>query len=202
MLRRGRSQAAAQPRRPHSLRGKHAGARRLSSRRHHHHARRQNDRGAQHRRGRPHHPRRRHRPRAAHLQALGHPRILHAHRRGHHGARPSPRGTFHQRRKNGATPSSPPAKSTGELVWPLPIDDEFRENVLSEIATAKNTSFREGSACSSASFVKLWAEETPFVHFDIAGTAWTTKPPAHLEGGATGFGIRLTLAALRAGLPV
>ncbi len=93
-------------------------------------------------------------------------------------------------------------KTTGELVWPLPIDDEYKENVLSEIATAKNTSFREGSACSSASFVKLWAEETPFAHFDIAGTAWTTKPPAHLEGGATGFGIRLTLAALRAGLPV
>jgi leucyl aminopeptidase len=93
-------------------------------------------------------------------------------------------------------------KATGELVWSLPIDDEYRENVLSEIATAKNTSFREGSACSSASFVKLWAEETPFVHFDIAGTAWTTKPPAHLEFGATGFGIRLTLAALRAGLPV
>jgi leucyl aminopeptidase len=94
------------------------------------------------------------------------------------------------------------SKPTGEQVWPLPIDEEFRENVLSEIATAKNTSFREGSACSSASFVKLWAEETPFVHFDIAGTAWTTKPPAHLEGGATGFGIRLMLTALRAGLPV
>jgi leucyl aminopeptidase len=93
-------------------------------------------------------------------------------------------------------------KTTGELVWPMPIDDEYRENVLSEIATAKNTSFREGSACSSASFVKLWAEETPFIHFDIAGTAWTTKPPAHLEGGATGFGLRLTLAALRAGLPL
>ena len=93
-------------------------------------------------------------------------------------------------------------KSTGELVWAMPIDDEYRENVLSEIATAKNTSFREGSACSSASFVKIWAEETPFIHFDIAGTAWTTKPPAHLEGGATGFGLRLTLAALRAGLPV
>ena len=94
------------------------------------------------------------------------------------------------------------AKSAGELVWPMPIDDEFKENVLSEIATAKNTSFREGSACSSASFVKLWAEQTPFIHFDIAGTAWTTKPPAHLEAGATGFGLRLTLAALRAGLPL
>ena len=89
-------------------------------------------------------------------------------------------------------------KRTGEAVWPLPIDGEYRENVLSEIATAKNTSFREGSACSSASFVKLWAEETPFVHLDIAGTAWTTKPPAHLEGGATAFGLRLTLEVLKA----
>ncbi|MCE0522567.1 MAG: leucyl aminopeptidase family protein [Methylacidiphilales bacterium] len=93
-------------------------------------------------------------------------------------------------------------KATGELVWPMPIDDEYKENVVSEIATVKNTSFREGSACSSASFIKTWAEETPFVHFDIAGTAWTTKPPAHLEGGATGFGLRLTLAALRASLPI
>jgi leucyl aminopeptidase len=88
-------------------------------------------------------------------------------------------------------------KRTGEAVWPMPIDGEFRENVLSEIATAKNTSFREGSACSSASFIKLWAEEIPFVHLDIAGTAWTTKPPAHLEGGATAFGLRLTLDVLR-----
>jgi leucyl aminopeptidase len=93
-------------------------------------------------------------------------------------------------------------KTTGELVWSLPVDDEYKEAILSEIATVKNIGGREGSACASASFVKLWAEETPFVHFDIAGTAWTTKPPAHLEGGATGFGIRLTLQALRAGLPV
>jgi leucyl aminopeptidase len=93
-------------------------------------------------------------------------------------------------------------KTTGELVWPLPVDDEYKEGVQSEIATVKNIGPREGSACVSASFVKTWAEETPFVHFDIAGTAWTTKPPAHLEAGATGFGLRLTLAALRAGLPV
>jgi leucyl aminopeptidase len=89
---------------------------------------------------------------------------------------------------------------SGELLWPLPVDEEYKENILSEIATAKNTAAREGSACNSASFVKLWAENTPFVHLDIAGTAWTTKPPVHLEGGATGFGIRLTLQALRAGL--
>jgi leucyl aminopeptidase len=93
-------------------------------------------------------------------------------------------------------------KATGELVWSLPVDDEYKEGVQSEIATVKNIGPREGSACVSASFVKTWAEETPFVHFDIAGVAWTTKPPAHLEAGATGFGLRLTLQALRAGLPV
>ena len=93
-------------------------------------------------------------------------------------------------------------KSTGELVWPMPIDDEYRESVLSEVATAKNAGYREGGACCAASFLKMWAEETPFVHFDIAGVAWNTKPPSHLEGGATGFGLRLTLAALKAGLPL
>jgi leucyl aminopeptidase len=66
----------------------------------------------------------------------------------------------------------------------------------------KNIGGREGSACISASFVKTWAEQTPFVHIDIAGTAWTTKPPSHLEGGATGFGVRLNIQALRAGLTV
>ncbi len=91
--------------------------------------------------------------------------------------------------------------ATGDLVWPMPIDEEYREAVLSEVATAKNTSFREGSACASASFVKLWAEDTPFVHLDIAGTAWTTKPPPYLEGGATGFGVRLIVHLLRAGVP-
>jgi leucyl aminopeptidase len=91
---------------------------------------------------------------------------------------------------------------TGELVWALPVDEEYKEGTLSEVATVKNIGGREGSACISASFVKTWAEDVPFVHLDIAGTAWTTKPPAYLEGGATGFGVRLTLQALRAGLPV
>ena len=92
-------------------------------------------------------------------------------------------------------------KITGELVWPMPIDEEYREAIASDVATVKNIGGREGSASASASFVKLWAEEIPFVHLDIAGTAWTTKPPAHVEGGASGFGVRLTLQALRAGLP-
>jgi leucyl aminopeptidase len=92
------------------------------------------------------------------------------------------------------------ARETGEPVWPMPIDEEYREAVLSEVATAKNTSTREGSASASASFVKIWAEEIPFVHLDIAGTAWTTKPPAWLEGGATGFGVRLAVQALKTGL--
>jgi len=93
-------------------------------------------------------------------------------------------------------------KVTGELVWALPVDEEYKEGTQSEIATVKNIGGREGSACISASFIKTWAEETPFVHLDIAGTAWTTKPPVHLEGGATGYGVRLTLQALRAGLQV
>jgi len=91
-------------------------------------------------------------------------------------------------------------KMTGELVWPLPIDDEYKEGTQSEVATVKNIGGREGSASTSATFLKTWAEEIPFAHLDIAGTAWTTKPPGHLEGGATGFGVRLTLQALRAGL--
>jgi leucyl aminopeptidase len=91
-------------------------------------------------------------------------------------------------------------KLAGEPVWPMPVDEEYKEGILSEVATAKNIAAREGSACASASFVKLWAEDVPFAHVDIAGTAWTTKAPAYLEAGATGFGVRLLLQALKWGL--
>lgn len=89
------------------------------------------------------------------------------------------------------------AKATGDLVWPLPIDEEFKEATLSEVALAKNTGGREGGASIGASFVKLWAENVPFVHLDIAGPAWITKDVPHLEKGATGFGVRLALEVLR-----
>jgi leucyl aminopeptidase len=86
---------------------------------------------------------------------------------------------------------------TGELVWPLPLDGEYLEAMQSEIAFSKNAAGREGGCCKAASFLKMWAEKTPFVHLDIVGPAWITKEFPHLESGATGFGTRLILALLQ-----
>lgn len=86
---------------------------------------------------------------------------------------------------------------TGDWLWPMPMGDEFEEQIKSEIAVAKNTGGREGGACTAASFLKLWAEDVPWAHVDIAGPAWTMKGYPYLEKGATGFGTRMIVEALR-----
>jgi len=88
------------------------------------------------------------------------------------------------------------SETTGDQVWNLPMGGEFDEAVKSEVATVKNAGERWGGASFAASFLQTWAEDTPFAHIDIAGTAWITKERPDLEAGATGFGIRLLVDAL------
>ncbi len=88
-------------------------------------------------------------------------------------------------------------EATGDWVWPMPLGEEYDEQIRSDVALVKNTGGREGGACTAAAFIKAWVEKVPWVHLDIAGTAWTTKSGASLEKGATGFGVRLTIDALR-----
>lgn len=87
--------------------------------------------------------------------------------------------------------------ATGDLVWNLPMGDEFDEYVKSEVATVKNAGERWGGASFAASFLQTWAEDIPFVHLDIAGTAWITRPKKDLEIGATGHGVRLLVDVLQ-----
>ncbi len=83
-------------------------------------------------------------------------------------------------------------ESCGERVWPLPLWPEYDELVRSNVADVKNIG-EPGSAgpASGASFLKAFVGTTPWVHLDIAGTAWNTKPKAYLGLGATGVGVRL-----------
>ena len=80
---------------------------------------------------------------------------------------------------------------TGDWVWPLPMAEEFEEQIKSEIGLVKNTGGRDGGACTAASFLRHWVGDVPWVHLDIAGPGWTKKELPHLESGATGFGVRL-----------
>ncbi|RJQ51920.1 MAG: leucyl aminopeptidase [Nitrospiraceae bacterium] len=86
---------------------------------------------------------------------------------------------------------------TSERVWQMPLFEEYRDYIKSDIADLKNTSGRSGSLVSSAYFLSEFAGDTPWVHLDIAGTAWTDKDRPYIPKGATGIGVRLLLGFLK-----
>jgi leucyl aminopeptidase len=85
------------------------------------------------------------------------------------------------------------SEKTGERLWPMPLYDEYTEQIRSEVAAIKNTGGRPGGACTAAAFLKTFAGETPWAHLDIAPVAAITKPKPGLARGATGFGARLLI---------
>jgi leucyl aminopeptidase len=88
------------------------------------------------------------------------------------------------------------SQRTGDSVWPMPLFDEYKEKINSDVADHKNTGGREGGACTAAAFLSRYAGDTPWAHLDIAGTAWTTQERPLFSKGATGFGVRLLLDLL------
>ena len=83
-----------------------------------------------------------------------------------------------------------------EKVWELPLWPEFRKQVKSKIADVKNTgAARQAGTIAGAAFLKEFVgDRIPWVHFDIAGTAWGGKPTSiDPKGSATGWGVRLVL---------
>ena len=88
------------------------------------------------------------------------------------------------------------SKSVGEKVWELPLWSEYCKQVQSNIADVKNTGapMQAGSIAGGAFLKEFVGEKIPWVHFDIAGTAWGAKPDSiNPKGSATGWGIRLVL---------
>jgi leucyl aminopeptidase len=81
-------------------------------------------------------------------------------------------------------------RRSGERFWRLPLHTEYREMVRSDIADLKNTAGRAGATITAAHFLREFAEDTPWAHLDIAGTAWQGEKRAHLTKGPSGFGVR------------
>ena len=79
----------------------------------------------------------------------------------------------------------------GEPVWPLPMFDEYRELIKSDIADMKNSGGRPGGSITAGWFLREFAEEYPWAHLDIAGTAYTDREDATRVRGPTGMGVRL-----------
>jgi leucyl aminopeptidase len=82
---------------------------------------------------------------------------------------------------------------TGERLWPMPLYDEYTDQIRSDVAALKNTGGRPGGACTAAAFLKAFAAETPWAHLDIAPVANITKARPDLNRGATGFGTRILI---------
>jgi len=88
------------------------------------------------------------------------------------------------------------ADRTGDRVWPLPLWQEYKDKIKSDVADIKNTGGRYGGAITAAAFLAKYVGDTPWAHLDIAGTAWTTEELPYLTKGATGFGVRLVVDLL------
>jgi leucyl aminopeptidase len=84
-----------------------------------------------------------------------------------------------------------------ERVWEMPLFEEYREYLKSDIADTKNAAGRTGSLVSAASFLSRFAGDVPWVHLDIAGTAWAEKEKPYTPKGATGIGVRLLSQFIR-----
>jgi len=85
------------------------------------------------------------------------------------------------------------AEKTNERVWELPLWDEYSKDIKSKIADIKNLGkSRLAGTISAGAFLKEFIDHTPWVHMDIAGTAWGPTEPSYLpKSGATGVGVRL-----------
>jgi leucyl aminopeptidase len=81
-------------------------------------------------------------------------------------------------------------ETSGERFWRLPLDDDYREQIRSDIGDIKNTGGRYGGAITAAMFLKEFAEDTPWIHLDIASMAWLDETKPWTAKGPTGIAVR------------
>jgi leucyl aminopeptidase len=82
------------------------------------------------------------------------------------------------------------AKAEGERMWAMPLDDDYKELLKSAFADLANIGGRAGGAITAAMFLKEFADPAPWVHLDIAGTAWLDESKPSLAEGPTGLPVR------------
>jgi leucyl aminopeptidase len=78
----------------------------------------------------------------------------------------------------------------GEKMWRLPLDEEYRELIRSNIADIINSGGRYGGAITAAMFLKEFVEDTPWIHLDIAGTTWIEDGKPWIAKGPSGVALR------------
>ncbi|MFY9559142.1 MAG: leucyl aminopeptidase [Terriglobales bacterium] len=88
-------------------------------------------------------------------------------------------------------------QQAGEKMWRLPLDDDYKEFIKSNIADIVNSGGRWGGAISAAMFLKEFAEDTPWIHLDIAGTAWMEDAKPWIAQGPSGIAVRSLIEFVR-----
>ncbi|MCF8473660.1 MAG: leucyl aminopeptidase [Emcibacter sp.] len=82
-------------------------------------------------------------------------------------------------------------KDVDELVWRMPLSKGYDKLIDSKIADMKNIGGKYAGSITAAQFLQRFVNDVPWVHIDIAGTAWNTEASDVADGGATGYGVRL-----------
>jgi leucyl aminopeptidase len=82
------------------------------------------------------------------------------------------------------------SERAGDRLWPLPLHDDYREQLKSEIADFTNTGGRPGGAITAALFLKEFTGGLPWAHLDVAGTAWVEDPKPWMPKGPSGIALR------------
>ncbi len=90
------------------------------------------------------------------------------------------------------------ARASGDRLWRMPLWEEYGDSLRSDVADFTNSGAREGGASIAAVFLSRFAKDLPWVHLDIASTAWSYAEKPHEGRGPNGFGVRLLLEWLRA----
>jgi leucyl aminopeptidase len=88
------------------------------------------------------------------------------------------------------------AQLAGEKVWQLPLDEELRKQLDSDVADLKNAGGRWGGAITGAFFLESFVSGKPWAHLDIAGPAFLEKGSDYMPIGGTGFGVRTIIRYL------
>ncbi len=90
------------------------------------------------------------------------------------------------------------AESAGEKQWRLPLDELYAKQIESQVADIKNTGGRPAGTITAAEYLHKFVGKTPWVHLDIAGTAWDYTEKSYIPKGPSGVGTRTLVEFIRA----
>jgi len=104
---------------------------------------------------------------------------------------------WYANRDDAATEFATALKESGETMWRLPLLEDLREQIKSEVADVKQTGDRYGGSITAALFLREFVGDSPWIHCDIAGPASLDRPSGWAQAkGATGHGVLTFLAMI------